>query len=164
MSTMVRINARRPVGARQRAGVVGVSVLLATMVFTAGALGAHPVKGASYNGPLLPATKQVTVSFTVSANGCEVTALRISNLPLYCSGGGPAVPEKFHNAKVTKAGTFKSTAKQIISAGPYKGQVGARLSITGRFTTTGERGTLTTTFSKAPSCSGKSAYTTLPAG
>lgn len=163
MSTMVRINARRPVGARHRAGVAG-SVLFATMLFAAGALAAHPVKGASYNGPLLPATKQVTVSFTVSANGHEVTRLRISNLPLYCSGGGRAVPERFHNAKLTKAGTFKSAAKQIITVGPHKGQVGARLSITGRFTTTGERGTLTTTFSKAPSCGGKSAYTTLPVG
>jgi hypothetical protein len=66
-------------------------------------------------------------------NGKKVTGLKISNLPVYCSSGGPAVPINFASAAITSHATFKSTGKQTITTGPLKAQIGARLSITGTF-------------------------------
>jgi hypothetical protein len=123
--------------------------------------GANQVKGGSYTGALQPASRDVNVSFTVSGNGKQVTSLKTSNVPLYCSGGGPAIPTRFKNATISANGSFTSTAQNIIKVGPFKGQVGEKLTITGKFVKgRSERGTLTTTYPKLPSCSGKSPYST----
>jgi hypothetical protein len=103
----------------------------------------------------------VKVSFAVSGNGKQVTSLKTNNLPLYCEGGGPPLPIPFANAKIARQGTFTSTGKYIIKEGPLKGQLEAKLKITGKFLKGGkETGTLTTTYVKDPKCSGKSSYST----
>jgi hypothetical protein len=119
------------------------------------------VKGGSYTGTLAAPRTSYVISFKVSANGKQVTGLRINNLPAYCSSGGPAVPIKFKDATISKSGAFTSTGAQIISAGPKKGQKGAKLSITGRFTSGGkESGKITSTFPSGISCNGSSGYST----
>jgi hypothetical protein len=137
---------------------VAISVALGA---TAVALAAAPVKGALYSGHLAAPRAFVLVKFKFSASGKKVTGLTLSNLPLYCQGGGPAIKINFKSATISKAGTFKSSGRQIISIGPFKGQVGATLSITGTFRAgRKESGKVKTTYARAPSCSGSSAYST----
>lgn len=155
---------KRVVLAKRVLSAVLVTALLATSA-TGAALAAKSkspvVKGGSYTGTLAAPRTSYTVSFKVSANGRQVTGLKTNNLPAYCSSGGPAVPIKFKNATVSKSGTFTSTGVQIISVGPKKGQKGATLKITGRFTSGGtESGTLTSIFPASSSCNGSSGYST----
>lgn len=138
---------------------VGALLVLAALAATALAMG--QVKGGSYSGGLLPATRGIGVSFKVSSNGKHVTSLEISNIPAYCSSGGRPIPTHFKNASISGKGTFTSKAVYVIKEGPLKGQVGERLKITGKFFKgRREQGTLTTTYTKAAECSGKSPYTT----
>ena len=110
---------------------------------------------------LVPATRGIGVSFKVSSNGKHVTSLEISNIPAYCSSGGRPIPTHFKNASISGKGTFTSKAVYVIKEGPLKGQVGERLKITGKFFKgRREQGTLTTTYTKAAECSGKSPYST----
>ena len=134
---------------------------LGVLVVASTALGAGQVKGGSYKGSLNPSNNGVLVSFKVSASGKQVSALTITNTPIYCSGGGRAIPVHFKNASISSKGTFSSTGKYVIVEGPKKGQVGTKLKITGKFLKgKAEQGTLTTTYVGAPSCGGKSSYTT----
>jgi hypothetical protein len=136
------------------------AALLAALLATPAAIAAAPKKGGSYRGTLAAPRTSIAVTFKVSASGRKVSALKISNMPLYCSGGGPAVPITFKPASIAK-GKFKSTAKQTISAGPSKGQTGATLSITGKFASHGKQsGKLTIKYPNAPACGGTSTYTT----
>jgi hypothetical protein len=155
---------RRARHIRGPAVATALTTLLAATTFATVAFAAHPVKGGTYSGSLLPATKLVTVSFKVSKSGTRVTALLLSNVPLYCSGGGPAIPVKFHAATVSKSGAFSSTATVVIMVGPLKGQVGEKLTITGKFSKAGEHGTVKTRYVKAPSCGGESSYSTTVSG
>jgi hypothetical protein len=135
--------------------------VLAAVVAVAFAAKPNQVKGGSYSGTLLPATRGIDVSLEVSSNGKQVTSLQISNIPAYCSSGGPPIPTKFKKASISSKGTFTSKAEYVIKAGPLEGQVGETLKITGKFLEgRREQGTLTTTYPKAKSCSGKSSYTT----
>jgi hypothetical protein len=152
-------------GKRISSAVVVVAALASGAV--GAAFAAKPkspvVKGGSYSGTLAAPRTSFTVSFKVSKNGKQVTALKTNNIPFYCSGGGPAVPIAFKDAAIAKAATFTSTGVQIISSGPKKGQKGATLTITGRFLAGGkESGKITTTFPKSigSSCSGASRYST----
>jgi hypothetical protein len=139
---------------------VFVAVLFALVMVTA-ALAAGQVKGGFYKGGLIPANDGVVVSFKVSSNGKQVRALRTSNTPLYCSGGGKPTPVHFKTASISSKGTFSSTGRYVIQEGPKKGQVGSKLKITGKFLKGGaEQGTLTTTYVGFPNCSGKSPYST----
>lgn len=138
-----------------------ITALLVAVFVTPAALAVAPKKGRTYRGALAAPRNTIVVSFKVSASGSKVTGLRISTLPLYCSGGGPAVPISLKPTVITAKGTFKSTGTQTISSGPFKGQIGARLSITGTFIAGGkERGKLSVAYTKAPTCSGSSAYKT----
>jgi hypothetical protein len=137
------------------------AVLLTLLVVVSGALAASQVKGGSYTGSLVPTRDGVLVSFKVSSSGKQVNALTITNIPLYCSGGGKPIPVHFKNASISSKGTFSSTGKYVIAEGPKKGQVGNKLKITGKFLKGGkEQGTLTTTYVGFSSCSGKSSYST----
>lgn len=141
--------------------VLLVAIAVGALGYTGVALAANQVKGASYSGALASPRSSYLVSFKVSASGKQVTALKISNTPFYCSGGGRPVPVSFASATISKAGTFTSTGKYVIVEGPLKGQVGTKLEITGRFGKHGsEQGTLVSTYPKTPSCNGKSSYTT----
>jgi len=132
------------------------ALILASVVF-----GATVIKGGAYSGNLIPARDGVVVSFKVSPNGKKVTGLSISNIPLYCSGGGPPIPIHFNGASISSKGTFTSTGIYHNLEGPKKGQVGAKLKITGKFLKGGkEQGTLVTNYVGFASCSGKSPYST----
>ncbi|MFZ1154796.1 MAG: hypothetical protein WAN93_07825 [Solirubrobacteraceae bacterium] len=138
-----------------------VGVLLALVALATTALAAGQVKGGVYKGGLMPSRDGVVVSFKVSSNGKQVTALSISNVPLYCSGGGRPTPVRFKNASISTKGTFSSTGRYVIEEGPNKGKVGSKLKITGKFSKgRTEQGTLTTTYVGFANCSGKSPYTT----
>lgn len=131
------------------------------LVVASTALAASQVKGGSYKGSLTPSRDGVTVTFKVSSSGKQVTALSVSNTPLYCSGGGPPTPVRFKNATISAGGTFSSAGQWVIKEGPKKGQVGTKLKITGKFLKGGaEQGTITTSYVGAASCSGKSSYAT----
>jgi hypothetical protein len=147
---------------RKLKGIVAIAaMLLVPACMTTAALAAGQLKGGSYKGALLPATRAISVSFRVSQSGKQVTALSISNIPIYCSGGGPAIPIHFKNASISSKGTFASSARYVIEVGPLKGQVGEQMKITGKFLKgKREQGTLTTTYPKAAACGGKSPYTT----
>ena len=137
------------------------AAVLAALLLTPTAIAAAPKKGRTYRGTLAAPRNTIVVTFKVSANGSNVSGLKISNLPIYCSGGGPVQPITFERATIAGKGAFKSTGKQTITNGPLKGQIGARLSITGTFLAGGkERGKLTVKYYKAPNCSGSSTYTT----
>lgn len=145
-----------------RAGaVVGSVVAVGLLGLTGAALGANPVKGATYSGALVAPRSSYKVSFEVSGNGGQISGLTISNLPFYCPGGGGAIPVKFADAPISKSGTFTSTAKYITLEGPLKGQLATKLKISGTFGQGGsEEGTVTSTWVKLHSCSGQSTYTT----
>jgi hypothetical protein len=135
-------------------------VAVVLLIVASAALAAGQVRDGSYKGSLTPSRDGVAVTFKVSSGGKQVTALSLSNTPLYCSGGGPPTPVRFKNASIS-AGTFTSTGQWLIKEGPKKGKVGTKLKITGKFLKGGaERGTITTTYVGFPKCSGKSAYST----
>lgn len=146
-------------------GISASAGAIAVMVAIAGAAlassGSSQVKGGTYTGALLPSSTGIEVSFKVSSNGKKVTSLRTSNVPIYCSGGGPPIPIHFKDASISAKGAFASSGQSIIKVGPFKGRVGEKLKITGKFLKgAGEQGTLTTTYPKAPACGGKSSYST----
>jgi hypothetical protein len=143
------------------AAATAVATAVAVIGVTAVALAANQVKGGSYKGSIVPKATGILVKFKVSTDGKKVTGLAISSTPLYCSGGGPPTPVHFKNASISHAGTFQSTGQYVIKVGPFKGQVGTKLKITGKFAKhRREQGTLTTTYPNAPSCSGKTTYST----
>lgn len=147
--------------ARKWKALPAACALTVALIVVSVALAANVVKGGSYRGSLTPSRDGVLVSFKVSANGKAVTALSTSNVPLYCSGGGKPIPVRFKNASISGKGTFSSTGKYLILEGPKKGQVGANLTITGKFLKGArEQGTLTTSYVGFASCSGKSPYST----
>jgi hypothetical protein len=158
MDTLIGGNMRQRMLGR-RNGAVAVALALSALAGTGVALAANQVKGASYRGEV--AQKGVTVSFKVSSTGKQVTALSISNTPIYCQGGGRPIPVRFASAPISAGGTFTSTGRYVIAEGPLKGQLGTKLKISGKFLKGGrEQGVLTTTWVKTPSCSGKSSYGT----
>ncbi|HEV7937886.1 MAG TPA: hypothetical protein VGP18_07680 [Solirubrobacteraceae bacterium] len=138
-----------------------LGVALALLIVASAALAANQVKGGSYKGSLTPARDGALISFKVSSSAKQVTALSVSNTPLYCEGGGPPTPVRFKNASISAGGTFSSTGQWVIKEGPKKGKVGTKLKITGKFLKgKAEQGTITTTYVGFPKCSGKSAYST----
>jgi hypothetical protein len=138
-----------------------VGAVLVVVVVASAALAAAQIRGGSYKGSLVSANDGVMVSFKVSATGKQVTALEISNTPIYCNGGGRPIPVHFKNAAISGKGTFSSTGQYVIVEGPKKGQVGTKLRITGKFLKgRAEQGVLTTTYVGIPGCGGKSPYTT----
>jgi hypothetical protein len=137
------------------------AVAVGVLGFTGAALAANAVRGAAYGGQLSAPRTSYLVSFKVSANGKQVTGLAISNTPFYCGGGGPPVPVRFANATISRSGTFTSGGRYVITEGPLKGQIGTKLTITGKFGTGGtEQGAVTSSYPKSPVCNGKTSYTT----
>jgi hypothetical protein len=121
---------------------------------------ARPRSG-TYHGALAAPRSQILVRFKVSKSAKTVSSLRISDIPLFCSGGGPPVAITFKDATISHTGRFKSTGKQIIEVGPRKGQIGTTLSISGRFLSGGhERGTITTANAASKACGGTTTYKT----
>lgn len=124
---------------------------------------AEPLKGSVYRGALSPPHAKVAISFRVSAAG-EVWGLRLSALPIYCSGSGPpGTPSiAFAPVKVSAGGSFTGTGEDLIASGRLKGGVVASFTVSGTFQSGGaERGRITTSYGGAAKrCSGRSAYST----
>lgn len=117
-------------------------------------------KSGTYKGTLAAPRTEFAVTLTVA--GGRLTKATVSNVPLYCSSGGPAIPVKFGGSKIASAnGAFSTTGKYSIKVGPYKGKVGEKLKLSGRFTSKGTvSGVLATTFVlNGPKCTGKTAFT-----
>ena len=117
-------------------------------------------KSGTYKGTLTAPRTEYALTLTVS--GGKLTKARVSNIPLYCSSGGPAIPVKFGGSKIASAnGAFSTTGKYTIKVGPFKGKVGEKLKLSGRFTSKGTvSGVLATTFVlNGPKCTGKNPFT-----
>ena len=117
-------------------------------------------KSGTYKGTLTAPRTAYAVTLTV-ANG-KLTKATVSNIPFYCSSGGPAIPVKFAGSKIaTSNGAFSTTGHYTIKVGPYKGKVGEKLKLSGRFSSKGTvSGVLATTFVlNGPKCTGKNAFT-----
>ena len=83
----------------------------------------------------------------------------LSNVPLYCSGGGPPIPFTFKGTSISKGGAFKVRGVNRIKIGPLKGQIGEKLTLTGRFTGHGRvSGKLATVYPRAKTCGGTSRF------
>lgn len=141
----------------------GACALAALCVFAAPATAASAltVKAGLYAGTLGGGQSKITLSFRVSAAGA-VTAVKISALPIYCSGNGPPGTPSivFAKARVDASGRFTTKGKDMIASGPLKGSVAATLSLSGAFAAGGRvRGTLTTSYGgPAKSCGGHSSF------
>jgi hypothetical protein len=137
--------------------------MLAALVLAAAPAVASPVtkpKPGTYKGTLAAPRTEYAVTLTVSQG--KLTKATLSNVPLYCSSGGPATPIKFAGSKIAPTtGEFSTTGKYLIKVGPYKGKVGDTLKLSGRFTSKGTvSGVLATTFVlNGPKCTGKTAFT-----
>jgi hypothetical protein len=117
-------------------------------------------KSGTYKGTLSAPRTEYAVTLTV-ANG-KLTKATVSNIPLYCSSGGPPTPVKFAGSKIATAnGAFSTTGRYTIKVGPYKGKVGEKLKLSGRFSSKGTvSGVLATTFVlNGPKCTGKNGFT-----
>ncbi len=111
----------------------------------------------SYTGTLAKPRTAITIAITLHGGRARA---HISDVPLYCSGGGPAQPVSFGAAKVARRGTFTAKAVNRIKVGPLKGKVGERLTLTGRFAAHGKvSGKLATVYPDAKTCGGTSRFT-----
>jgi hypothetical protein len=123
---------------------------------------AAPLKDGAYRGSLGGVASKISISFRVFAGEREVEDMKLSALPIYCAGNGPpgAPAIVFLKAKISHRGSFATSGKDMIAAGPLKGAVVATLSVSGSFTAGGAvHGTVTTTYGgPAKSCGGHSGF------
>ena len=94
------------------------------------------VKAGTYKGSL--GQDSITISLTVA--GGKLKKASLSDIPLFCASGGPPVVVKFGSAEIARTGAFTDNGKRNVSVGPYKGKLGEKLTLSGRFTS---RGTVT---------------------
>jgi hypothetical protein len=148
---------------RRNQGMAVSVAALALALSAAVALAAGPVRGATYRGSLTGARSSIQISFRVSPGGEQVQAIKLSALPIFCTGGAPPNSTlKFGSAVVTRAGTFSTTGRDLLGVGPLKGTVAAKLTLTGTFAGGGrESGTVTTVFGgSGKRCGGRARYRT----
>ena len=142
----------KPFLARAAVPVAVLLVVVALLAAATDAFAGKPVKGATYNGTV----KQNAISllFKVSASGRRVTKLTLSNLPLFCQGGGAPSKISFDSARIRR-GRFHTSATQT-----FHGSVAATAKLAGKFTANGgAKGSLNVTYPKAHSCSGSTTFT-----
>lgn len=114
----------------------------------------------THTGTLAAPRTEYAVRLTVSDG--KLTKATVSNVPFYCSSGGPATPVKFAGSRIAPAtGAFSTTGRYTIKVGPYKGKVGEKLKLSGRFTSKGSvSGVLATAFVlNGPKCTRKTTFT-----
>lgn len=113
------------------------------------------VKSGTYKGTL---GDGITISLTVG--GGKLKKASLSNTPLFCASGGPAVTVDFGSAKISKSGSFTDHAQQKVKEGPFKGKLGEKLTLSGKFKSSGSvSGTEKTTFVlNGPQCTGKTPF------
>ena len=136
--------------------------VLAALVLTSVAANARSTikpRSGTYAGTLAAPRTEYSVTLTV-AHG-KLTKATLSNIPLYCSSGGPATPVRFAGSAIAPAtGAFSTTGDYVVKVGPYKGKVGETLKLSGRFTSKGTvSGVLATAFVlNGPKCTGKAEF------
>src|ERR1700728_138346 len=91
--------------------VAGAFALLAA---TALAGSAVKVKSGTYKGTL--GSRSITITLTVG--GGKLKSASLSDVPVFCSSGGPPVLIKFGSAKIGKTGAFSDRTQRKISVGP----------------------------------------------
>jgi len=113
----------------------------------------------TYKGVLAAPRTEYRVTLVVSHGG--LTRAAVSNIPLYCSSGGPPTPVRFAASKIAPSGAFSTTGRYTIKIGRFKGKVGEKLKLSGRFGSSGSvSGVLATTFVlNAPHCVGRTGFT-----
>jgi hypothetical protein len=140
---------------RRIATAAAVSAV-AALALAATAL-ASGVKAGTYTGALV--APRTTFLVTLTTHGNTLRRATLSNVPIYCSGGGPAIPVRFGKATISPRGAFTAHGIYRIAVGPKKGQIGDRLTLSGRFSGHGTvSGTLRTVVVGIPSCSGTSRF------
>ncbi len=106
-------------------GLSATCVVLAVLIVAGAALAANQVKGGSYSGALItPANDGVVVSFKVSSNGKQVTALSDLQYTALLQRWRPAHARALQERLDLSERQFTSTGKYVIPEGPKKGQVG----------------------------------------
>jgi hypothetical protein len=133
--------------------VAGAFALLAA---TALAGSTVKVKSGTYKGTLGDGLK-----ITLTVGGGKLEKASLSNIPLFCAnGGGAPIPVKFGSAKIARSGAFSDHGQRKIAVGPLKGQVGEKLTLSGKFTSSGKvSGSEKTTFVlNGPHCTGKTTF------
>jgi hypothetical protein len=141
---------------------VGAASLVALVLVATSVAGANARKGGVYHGSLSGTQSKISIDVHVSPAGTAVVAITLSALPIYCPGNGPPGTPSivFAKAKISAAGKFSTTGKDMIASGPLKGSVAATLTVNGTFTATGTlHGTLSTSYGGgAKRCGGHSSY------
>jgi hypothetical protein len=118
-----------------------MTAALIALLLAATAMAAAPKSG-TYKGNLAPPQARIKISMKLS--GKRLTHIRISNIPAYCSSGGPAVPVSFPATKLSASHRFTIHHHNKIKVGPLKGKVGEKFTLSGSFNTHGKvPGTLT---------------------
>ena len=78
-------------------------------------------KSGTYKGTLTAPRTEYAVTLTVS--GGKLTKATVSNIPLYCSSGGPAIPVKFGGSKIALRERGVLDDRQVHDQGrPLQGQ------------------------------------------
>jgi hypothetical protein len=132
------------------------------LVAIGSALGAVS-KGAKYSGFVTPTADAITISWKVSSSGKKVSGIKLSAVPLFCSGGGERVPATFKSASI-KSSKFSTTAAADFKSGPNEGKPQYRLKLKARFTSTkNATGTISVDWLGADkSCDGESTFFASP--
>jgi hypothetical protein len=135
---------------------LGTALALALLAAAAIASSTVKVKSGAYKGTLGTGT----IKITLTVGGGKLKSASLSDVPLFCSSGGPPVVIKFGSAKIAKSGAFSDHTQRKITVGPYRGKVGEKLTLSGKFTSSGTvSGTEKTTFVlNGPHCTGKVAF------
>lgn len=143
---------------RARRALTATAIAALALIVTASAVAATSFESGTYKGRLAAPHASYTVSLTL--RGTRLGPVKINNIPFYCSSGGPPLPVTFPKARVSATGAFKINATKKIAAGPHKGQIGEKLTISGTFTKKGTvHGTLKTVVTNAKQCNGSSTFT-----
>jgi hypothetical protein len=141
---------------RRIAGPAATGAVVTTLALAATAL-AGGVTAGTYSGTLAPPRTAYLVTLTTHRSTLKRATL--SNIPIYCSGGGPAIPVRFGTAKISSRGAFTAHGIYRIAVGPRKGKIGDRLTLSGRFSSHGTvSGTLHTVVVGIQGCSGTSRF------
>jgi hypothetical protein len=143
---------------RAHRALAAATVAALALVVIATAMAATAFKSGTYNGTLAAPLTSYTVSLKL--NGSKLGPVKLNNIPFFCSSGGPPIPVSFPKTKISAAGAFKINATEKIKAGPLKGHVGEKLTISGTFTKNGTvHGRLKNVVTNAKQCNGSTTFT-----
>jgi hypothetical protein len=142
----------------KRLAPIATILALALLAAPAVAGSTSKVKSGTYTGTLAAHAHLVHVTLVVSKR--KLTKAHLNNFPIYCSGGGPAIPIKFPGVKIApNTGAFTTDGEYVIKEGPLRGKVGDRFVLSGKFTSRGSvSGTLKTIDLNVKTCGGSSAF------